>query len=136
MMNNAIKFIIILTSLFAITSLQGCSRSKLLTVYKIDIQQGNAVESKKVEQLEIGMSKEQVEFLLGTPLLVDSFHPDRWDYVYFLIPGFGEKERRHLTLMFNGDSVTEIIKHQIPPVVAEETPITTDEIETDEESKS
>lgn len=123
-MSNPIKFIILLICLFMLVSLNGCSRSKLLTVYKVDIQQGNAVETEKVEQLKVGMSKEQVEFLLGTPLLTDAFHPARWDYVYFLLPGFGERERRHLTVHFDGDFVTEIIKHDIPPIAIKETPVT------------
>ena len=96
--------------------LSGCS-GKLFTVYKIDVQQGNAVEPEKVDKLEVGMTKEQVEFLLGTPMIRDIFHPDRWDYIYFLIPGYGERERRHLTLFFEADNVSEIIKDQIelPP---------------------
>lgn len=92
--------------------LHGCS-GKLFTVYKIDVQQGNAVELEQVDKLKIGMNKEQVKFLLGSPLVADIFHPDRWDYVYYFIPGYGERERRHLTLYFKGDNVAEIIKNQI-----------------------
>ena len=72
-------FILLLALLMA-----GCG-SRLFTVFKIDIQQGNIVDPEKVEQLQVGMTKEQVEFLMGTPLIADPFHPDRWDYVYFLI---------------------------------------------------
>ena len=95
--------------LILILCLHGCS-GKLFTVYKINVQQGNAVEVENVEMLKIGMTKEQVKFLLGTPLVADIFHPDRWDYVYYFIPGYGERERRHLTLHFKGDNVAEIIK--------------------------
>ena len=133
-MRNPIKLIIILISLFAITSINGCSKSRLLTVFKTDIQQGNAVEPEKVDKLQIGMSKEQVEFLLGTPLLVDAFHSNRWDYIYFLLPGFGERERRHLTLIFDGDLVAEILKKEIPPVAPEETTAESETTGSEEES--
>lgn len=135
-MNNTIKLIMLLTCLLVFSNISGCSKSKLLTVYKIDIQQGNAVEVEKVEQLEIGMSKDQVEFLLGTPLLTDSFHPRRWDYVYFLLPGFGERERRHLTIYFDGDFVTEINKKEIPPASAEETPVAAEGNEGNEDGET
>ena len=109
--------IILLCSLIIIS---GCS-GRLFTVYKIDIQQGNAVEPDKVAQLEIGMTKEQVKYLMGTPLVLDIFHPDRWDYVYHLIPDNGEKERRHLAVFFEGDTVSNIEKSDIPEPVSEET---------------
>ena len=108
-MHKTIFKIIILSLLL---SIYGCS-GKLFTVYKIDVQQGNAVEPEKVAELEIGMTKEQVKFLLGTPLVTDIFHPDRWDYVFYLIPGYGERQRRHLTLYFDGENVSEIIKKKI-----------------------
>ena len=98
--------------LLCLTLLSGCS-GELFTIHKIDVQQGNAVEVDKVEQLSIGMTKEQVRFLLGSPMLTDVFHPERWDYVYFLIPGYGEQERRHVSIIFNGDKVTEIVKSGI-----------------------
>lgn len=108
-MHKSFSKIIILSLLLCLC---GCS-GKLFTVYKINVQQGNAIEPEKVKLLEIGMTKEQVKFLLGTPLVTDIFHPDRWDYVYYYIPGYGERERRHLTLHFNGDNIAEIVKNQI-----------------------
>ena len=105
--------------LLCLTLLSGCSR-ELFTIYKIDVQQGNAVEVEKVEQLTLGMTKEQVEFLLGSPMLTDIFHPERWDYVYFLIPGYGEKERRHVSIIFNGNKVIEIVKSDMPATAEED----------------
>ena len=105
--------------LLCLTLLSGCS-GELFTIHKIDVQQGNAVEVDKVEQLSIGMTKEQVRFLLGSPMLTDVFHPERWDYVYFLIPGYGEQERRHVSITFNGDKVTEIVKSGIPAATDED----------------
>ena len=54
-----------------------------VTPYKIEIQQGNFVSQDMVSQLKPGMTKEQVRFVLGTPLVTDIFHPDRWDYLYW-----------------------------------------------------
>ena len=98
--------------LLCLTLLSGCS-GKLFTIHKIDVQQGNAVEVEKVEQLAVGMTKEQVEFLLGSPMLTDIFHPERWDYIYYLIPGYGEKERRHVSIIFNGNKIIEIEKSEM-----------------------
>jgi outer membrane protein assembly factor BamE len=53
-------------------------------VYKLDIQQGNVLERDKVAQLKVGMTKRQVRYLLGTPLIIDTFNQDRWDYFYSL----------------------------------------------------
>ena len=55
-----------------------------LSVYRPDLQQGNAVTPEMVEKLKVGMTRNQVRFVLGTPLIADVFHPDRWDYYFFL----------------------------------------------------
>ena len=102
------------TALLLLISLIGCS-GRLFTVHKIDVQQGNAVDPEKVEQLQVGMNKEQVRFLMGSPLIHDSFHPDRWDYVYHLIPDYGDTERRHVAVFFEGDKVMNIEKSDMPP---------------------
>lgn len=68
--------------------------------YRIDIQQGNFVSQEMVSQLRPGMTREQVRVLLGTPLLVDIFHADRWDYVYTLDRPGKPREQRHLAVFF------------------------------------
>ena len=65
------------------------------------MHQGNLVTSDMVLQLEKGMSDAQVQFLLGVPLVRDQFHPNRWDYVYFLQRGSGERQLRRLTVFFD-----------------------------------
>ena len=94
--------------------------SKLLQVYRIDVQQGNSLNTEDVNKIQLGMNKEQVRFVLGTPLLVDSFHPERWDYIYFFIPGQGERQRRQLTVFFDRDEVIDIYKDNI---VSEDSPL-------------
>ncbi|MBT8112064.1 MAG: outer membrane protein assembly factor BamE [Gammaproteobacteria bacterium] len=106
------KYLKILVSVLVLTSLLAC-QSKLLTVHKIDVQQGNALDAEMVGKVEIGMTQEQVLYILGSPLITDSFHPDRWDYIYLFIPGYGEKERRQLTLIFDRGEVIEIDRHNI-----------------------
>lgn len=75
-----------------------------LTEYKIDIQQGNVLTQDMVAQLRPGLSKDQVRFILGTPVLMDMFHAKRWDYVYRLQKGStGEVEMRKFSTFFDDD---------------------------------
>ena len=86
----------------------GCS-SGIPSLYKIDIRQGNYVDQARVDELQPGMTKRQVQFLLGTPLIADPFHPQRWDYLYSFRPSGGEAtEQRHITLFFDGDVLSRI----------------------------
>ncbi|MCP4414173.1 MAG: outer membrane protein assembly factor BamE [Gammaproteobacteria bacterium] len=77
-------------------------------VYKINKQQGNITKQKQVDKLEIGMTKEQVQFIMGTPMSVDSFDTDRWDYIYTYKPGHGELTRNNLTLSFTDNKLSNI----------------------------
>lgn len=78
-------------------------------VYRMDIEQGNRIDPALVEQLEIGMSRKQVEFLLGSPAVVDLYQPDRWHYVLFYKTGEdGSVEQRHMTLTFTNDLLSSI----------------------------
>ncbi len=106
------KYLKILAYSLSLTVLIGC-QSKLLTVHKIDVQQGNALDIEMVDKIEVGMTQDQVQYVLGSPLITDSFHPDRWDYIYYFIPGYGEREKRQLTLIFDRGEVIEINKHNI-----------------------
>jgi outer membrane protein assembly factor BamE len=72
-------------------------------IYKQNVQQGNAHEQDDLDQVELGMSKKQVSYLLGTPAVHDPFHQDRWDYVSMLSRRGGEPVRRLVTLTFEND---------------------------------
>jgi outer membrane protein assembly factor BamE len=91
----------LLTSLtfVGLLALAGCS---FPGVYKIDIQQGNVVTQDMIDQLRPGMTRRQVRFIMGNPLLVDTFHPNRWDYLYSLQPGGGERQQERISIFFNG----------------------------------
>ncbi len=81
----------------------------------MDIPQGNRIAPELVSQLEIGMSRKQVEFLLGSPAIVDPFHPDQWHYVYYYKRGrSGEIEKRTMTLHFRDDQLSAIEGSLIP----------------------
>ena len=80
-----------------------------ITPYKMDIQQGNFVSQESIAQLKPGMSREQVRFLLGTPLVTDMFHGDRWDYIYWREAPDGKREERRVALFFSADNKLERI---------------------------
>ena len=77
---------------------------QIVTPYRMDIQQGNFVTQEMVDKLAVGQTRDQVRFILGTPLLVDVFHANRWDYVFRLSRGWNEPERRRLVIYFDADS--------------------------------
>jgi outer membrane protein assembly factor BamE len=79
-----------------------------LSPYKMDIRQGNYVTAEMRGKLKIGMSKQQVHYLLGTPMISDAFHSNRWDYVYLLEHRGKLVEERRLTLYFVGDNLKNI----------------------------
>jgi outer membrane protein assembly factor BamE len=81
-------------------TLAACGVPRLVTPYRMEIQQGNYVSQEMVSQLRAGMTREQVRFVLGTPLLTDIFHADRWDYVFYREAGRGMSEERKLTVIF------------------------------------
>lgn len=77
-------------------------------IYRIDVQQGNIVDQEMLGQLEIGMERRKVRFILGTPLLVDPFNQDRWDYVYSLRRGSGEEVTQRVSVYFVDDRLARI----------------------------
>ena len=98
-------------ALSAVALAAGCSyvpRIPGVTPYKIEIQQGNYVTQEMVSQLKPGMNREQVRGVLGTPLLTDVFHADRWDYVYSKETADGKREERKLTVFFTDDKLTRV----------------------------
>ncbi|PWB31173.1 outer membrane protein assembly factor BamE [Pseudomonas sp. SDI] len=91
---------LLLTSLtfVGLLALAGCS---FPGVYKIDIQQGNVVTQDMIDQLRPGMTRRQVRFIMGNPLIQDTFHTNRWDYLYSLQPGGGQRQQERMSVFFN-----------------------------------
>ncbi|MCD2453212.1 outer membrane protein assembly factor BamE [Methylicorpusculum oleiharenae] len=77
-------------------------------VYKIDIQQGNLIDQEVVDQLRPGMNKRQVLYIMGSPMLIDVFNEDRWDYVYSEQEEGGPRMQKRLTLFFKEDSLKAV----------------------------
>lgn len=92
----------------AILALSGCSIS-WLSGYQPPIQQGNEVSVAQLKEIKIGMSESKVRFILGAPLLIDAFNPNRWDYTYAYTPTYGKQQVKHLTLYFQGGNLARIV---------------------------
>jgi len=90
----------------------GCKQApqlpSVISPYKIDIQQGNVVTQGMVAKLKVGMTRSQVRFVLGSPLVIDPFHSDRWDYVYLYQKQGVADERRRLTVIFDEDKLVRL----------------------------
>jgi len=103
------------------TSLRCCTAIFLLVavlqagcVYKIDIQQGNQLDAEAVDQVEIGMTQSQVRYILGSPVVNDTFQKDRWDYMYYFKGGRAKTpEQRWLIIEFS-DGRVSAIKRDVP----------------------
>ncbi|MFT4564477.1 MAG: outer membrane protein assembly factor BamE [Gammaproteobacteria bacterium] len=107
-----------------IAALSGCSTaSRYLPtpgvpfVHKIDVQQGNVVTQEMVGQLRIGMNKKKVRFVMGTPIIKDTFHSNRWDYLYTIQEAGGDTERHLVTAMFNDEEKLVAVKGNIKAAV-------------------
>jgi outer membrane protein assembly factor BamE len=84
-------------------------------VYRMDIQQGNFLEGKTVDKLQVGMTRSQVRYLLGTPMVPQIFDKDRWDYLYYFVHGrLRTPDQRHLIVLFKDDKVTRFERDNVP----------------------
>ena len=84
-------------------------------VYRMDIQQGNFLEGKTVNQLQVGMTRSQVRYLLGTPMVPNLFDKDRWDYLYYFQRGrLRRPEQRHVVVYFKDDKVANFERDNVP----------------------
>ncbi len=96
-----------------------------LTPYKLPIQQGNIVSAEAVAKLKSGMSKNQAAQALGTPLLNDLFHANRWDYVHYLSKRGNMSEKNHVALIFEDEKLARLVGEGVPalePMAATELP--------------
>lgn len=79
------------------------------TPYRIDVQQGNVVTQEMLARLRPDMTRQQVRYVMGTPLVADTFHPERWDYFYNLDTPGSPGERRRITLVFEQDRLKRVL---------------------------
>ncbi|WP_110597746.1 outer membrane protein assembly factor BamE [Salinicola lusitanus] len=103
-MQNLIRTVVLL---IAVSLIAGCS---YFGVYKRDIPQGNLITQDMVSQLHPGMSRSQVAYIMGTPLMEAPFSSDQWDYVFYLDKAYGGTVEKRLTLTFQNDQLVDIAK--------------------------
>lgn len=129
----------LLATLYLTVGLSGmlltACESWLPTPHKIDIQQGNQVQGQDLERLQPGMTRTQVKFLLGTPLLQDAFHQNRWDYLYYLQPGSGSAQQSRVSLYFDHDTLVKIDRDDYKPEVQTLKSVPTEQLQQIEEIK-
>ena len=98
---------LLFTVMSSIAVISACS-SWLPEPHKLDLQQGNTVKLEQLEAISIGMTKSEVRKIMGSPMLSDPFHNQRWDYIYRFIPNKGFERKSLLTLYFEDDVLVEI----------------------------
>lgn len=100
------KLFITFLSILTLSLATGC-------VYQASLSQGNLLKQSDLDQVKVGMTRNQVRFLLGTPMIDDPFHEERWDYVYYLRVGREKATfKRWVSIYFDGDTVSEIVDDQ------------------------
>jgi outer membrane protein assembly factor BamE len=103
---RAITFTLLIFSLLS----SGCSWIKFPGVHKVDIQQGNLIEQNMVDKLELGMTKSQVRFVLGNPLIADTFDQTRWDYIYRRVSSLGVYSEKSMTVHFDDQGLLKEVE--------------------------
>lgn len=116
------KALIVLAAFFCAACSNYSANLPSIKPYKMDIQQGNHVTSKMMMQLRPGMTKSQVRFVMGTPLIADTFHADRWDYLYRMVKDGKIIEQRHVILEFENDQLKRV-RGDVIPAGATEAPV-------------
>jgi outer membrane protein assembly factor BamE len=104
-----------LRAAFLLSLLAGAACATTGCIYRPNIQQGNLLDIEDVDQVQTGMTRSQVRYLLGTPMLADPFDPQRWDYIYTFKRGRARQvERAHFIVRFDGDKVSVVEKLDLP----------------------
>ena len=98
----------ILASLVVTFSLSGCSFLYNTFVYQIDVVQGNYIDDEKLAKIEIGMTQQQIIYVLGSPMLVDQFDSSKWYYIRYIKPGGEEAQQSEIILTFEGNKLATI----------------------------
>jgi outer membrane protein assembly factor BamE len=104
-----------------VLALSGCESLRttdsflgVITPYRIDVVQGNVVTQEQLAQLKPGMSRNQVREVIGTPLLTDPFHADRWDYIFTIRRPGAEAQRRSVVVLFENDRMASVEAPELP----------------------
>ncbi|MBZ0126885.1 MAG: outer membrane protein assembly factor BamE [Rhodocyclaceae bacterium] len=103
-----LRYLTVLLPLAACSNVKMPDVASAITPYRIDIRQGNYITQDMVAQLKPGMTRDQVRFILGTPLVADIFHAERWDYIYSFKPGRGEVQLRRFAVFFADNKLARV----------------------------
>ena len=114
------KYIAIVILIAINSLLGGCNTLQFPGVYKITVEQGNVMTQEMVDQLKPGMSKDQVEYIMGSPLLKDAFNPERWDYVYNIQQDSELNKEYRVTVFFKDDNLDYFTGDFIPSTASEQ----------------
>jgi len=104
-MNTRLRNILLILSAALLAACNNVGSMDFPGVYKISIPQGNVITQDMVDQLRPGMTKRQVIFVMGTPLVRDPYHQDRWDYIYSFQPGGGVRGQERISVLFVDDQL-------------------------------
>ncbi len=105
-----------------VLALVGCTYIPQVTPYRIEIQQGNYLNQEMLSQLKPGMTKDQVRFILGTPLVTDPFHVERWDYVFTHSPANATQSEKRRVAVFFTDGKLSRVDGDVVPTTAKPAP--------------
>lgn len=106
MIMNMRKSILLVLTIFCLATASGC-------VYRANISQGNLIKQEDLDQAEVGMTMNQIRFLLGTPMILDPFSTNRWDYAYYITIGRDDAtQKRWVSVYFADEKVSEIRQGQ------------------------
>ena len=121
---NNMKKLLIFSMALASTFLGACAEDPIVSyipgIYKVDIRQGNVLTQVALNQLQPGMTRQQVRYVLGTPLVVDVFHQNRWDYLYYdFVDGATEQNKQRISVYFEDDKLFRLDGDQRPGIETE-----------------
>lgn len=135
-MHKMAKYVSLLAICGLISLVTGCAYFKFPGVHKYDIQQGNIITQEMIDQLKPGMTRRQVRYVLGSPMVQDSFDNNRWDYYYRINKANGDIKEERLIIHFNGDTLSHFEGDFKPSPLEADRPSTeqTDQSEPEEDS--
>jgi outer membrane protein assembly factor BamE len=107
-MQKLLRVLLVFSLVPATFITSGCESLRFPGVFRIDVGQGNLITKEMVDKLRLGMTPRQVHYVMGSPMIADTFHPDRWDYLYNLETGKGIFIENHLVLYFEGERLARI----------------------------
>lgn len=107
-MQKLLRILLIFSLIPTTLVTSACSSLRFPGVFRIDVGQGNLITKDMVDKLRVGMTPRQVRYVMGSPMIADTFHPDRWDYLYNLETGKGIFIENHLVLYFEGERLARI----------------------------